>query len=86
VTYGAETWTVTYGAETWTVTCGAETWTVTCGAETWTVTYGAETCTLTSKMEKMLMVWERMLLRKIYGPTKVNGQWRTKTNDELMTK
>ena len=50
------------------------------------VTYGAETWTLTSKMEKMLMTWERKILRKIYGPTKENGQWRIKMNEELMTK
>jgi len=25
-------------------------------------------------------------LRKIYGPTKENGWWRIKTNEELMTK
>jgi len=25
-------------------------------------------------------------LGKIYGPTKENGQWRSKTNEELMTK
>jgi hypothetical protein len=37
-------------------------------------------------MEKMLMTWERKILRKIYGPTKENGQWRNKTNDEVMTK
>jgi hypothetical protein len=37
-------------------------------------------------MEKMLMTWERKILRKIYGPTKENEQWRTKTNDKLMTK
>jgi hypothetical protein len=30
----------------------------------------------------MLMTWER----KIYGPTKENGQWRIKTNAELITK
>jgi hypothetical protein len=36
-------------------------------------------------MEKML-TWERKVLRKIYGPTKENGQWRIKTNEELMTK
>jgi hypothetical protein len=30
--------------------------------------------------------WERNILRKIYGPTKENGQWRVKTNEELMTK
>ena len=41
---------------------------------------------LTSKIEKMLMTWERKLLRKIYGPTKENGQWRIKTNEELRIK
>ena len=50
------------------------------------VTYGAETWTLTSKIEKTLMTWERKILRKIYGPTKENGQWRIKTNEELRTK
>jgi hypothetical protein len=30
--------------------------------------------------------WERKILRKIYGPTKENGQWRIKTKEELMTK
>ena len=25
-------------------------------------------------------------MRKIYGPTKENGQWRIKTNEELRTK
>jgi len=37
-------------------------------------------------METMLMTWERKILRKIYGPTKENGRWRIKTNEELMTK
>jgi hypothetical protein len=37
-------------------------------------------------MEKMLMTWERKILRKIYGQRKENGQWRIKTNEELMTK
>jgi hypothetical protein len=32
------------------------------------------------------MTWERKILRKIYGPTKENGQWRIKTNAELITK
>ena len=32
------------------------------------------------------MTWERKILRKIYGPTKENGQWRIKMNEELMTK
>jgi hypothetical protein len=34
----------------------------------------------------MLMTWERNMLRKISGPTKENGQWRIKTNEELITK
>jgi hypothetical protein len=34
----------------------------------------------------MLMTWERKILRKIYGPTKKNGQWSIKTNAELITK
>jgi len=34
----------------------------------------------------MLMTWERRILRKIYGSTKENGQWRIKTNSELITK
>jgi hypothetical protein len=50
------------------------------------VTYGAETWILANKTEKMLMTWERKILRKIYGPTKEKGQWRIKTNLELTTK
>jgi hypothetical protein len=50
------------------------------------VTYGAATRALTSKIGKMLMTWEKKILRKIYGPTKENGQWRIKTNAEFITK
>ena len=50
------------------------------------MTYGAEIWMLTSKTVKMLMTWERKILKKIYGPTKENGQWRIKTNEELRTK
>ena len=32
------------------------------------------------------MTWERQILRKIYGPTKENGQCRIKTNEQLRTK
>jgi hypothetical protein len=38
------------------------------------VSYGAETWTLTNKNEEMLMTWERKILRKMYRPTKENGQ------------
>jgi hypothetical protein len=37
-------------------------------------------------MEKMLMTWERKILREIYGPTEGNGQWRIETDSELMAK
>jgi hypothetical protein len=52
------------------------------------VIYGAEPWTLTSKTGRMLMIWERKILRKIlvYRPTKENGQWRNETNAELITK
>jgi hypothetical protein len=39
-----------------------------------------------AKALALLMTWERKILRKIYGPTKENGQWRFKTNLELITK
>jgi len=29
------------------------------------------------------MVFERKILRKMFGPTYENGSWRTKTNQEL---
>jgi len=32
---------------------------------------------------KALMVLERKILRKIFGPTYENGSWRIKTNQEL---
>jgi hypothetical protein len=32
------------------------------------------------------MTWERKILRKMYGPTKENGQWRIRTNEKLRTK
>jgi hypothetical protein len=35
---------------------------------------------------KMLMTWERKILRKMFGPAKENGQCRIKTNLEIMTK
>ena len=50
------------------------------------VIYGAETWSLTSKIEKMLMTWERKILRKMYGPKTENGQWRIKSKAELITK
>jgi hypothetical protein len=46
-------------------------------------TYGAELWTLTNKMERTLMMWERKILRKIYGLTYENGYWGTKMNQEI---
>jgi hypothetical protein len=40
------------------------------------VIYGAEGWTVTDRNGKILMTWERKILRKIYGPTEGNGQWR----------
>ena len=47
---------------------------VTCACETWIL---KETIT------NILMVFERKVLRKIFGPTYENGSWRIKTNQEL---
>jgi len=39
---------------------------------------------LKETIKKKLMVFERKVLRKIFGPTKErDGTWRIKTNDEL---
>jgi len=39
---------------------------------------------LKETIESKLMVFERKVLRKIFGPTKErDGTWRIKTNDEL---
>ena len=43
-------------------------------------------CSICRSTEKMLKTWERKILRKIYGPTKENGQWRLKTILELIKK
>ncbi|XP_039299202.1 uncharacterized protein LOC120355027 [Nilaparvata lugens] len=47
------------------------------------VLYGAETWVPTQKDEALLNVWERKILRKIYGPIFSNGEWRIRTNQEL---
>ena len=35
------------------------------------------------RTEILLLVFERKILRKIFGPTKENQIWRVKTNEEL---
>ncbi len=47
------------------------------------VTFGLETCTLTTKNEQELEVFERKVLRRIYGPVNDNGQWRKLYNHEI---
>jgi hypothetical protein len=47
------------------------------------VSYGAETWTRTKKEEQSLLVFERKIFRRIYGPKYENGEWKTRTNEEL---
>ena len=48
------------------------------------VTYACETWVLKENTKLKLQVFERKVLRKIYGPTKENyGTWRIKSNEEL---
>jgi len=49
-----------------------------------TVTYGCETWAMTVTEQNCLLVFERRVLRKIYGSTlDGDGTWRIKTNEEL---
>ena len=44
----------------------------------------ATTWVLTESIKQTLLVFERKILRKIFGPTKErDGTWRIKTNNEL---
>ena len=47
------------------------------------VTYACETWILKETITNRLMVFERKILRKIFGPTYENRSWRIKTNEEL---
>jgi hypothetical protein len=47
------------------------------------VSYGAETWTMTKKEEKALLVFERIIFKRIYGPKYENGEWKSRTNREL---
>ena len=48
------------------------------------VTYGCEAWTLTNRDEQHLRIFERRILRKIYGPVQnEDGFWRTGINYEL---
>jgi hypothetical protein len=47
------------------------------------VTYASETWVLKETIIQKLLVFERKILRNIFGPTKGNQIWRVKTNEEL---
>ena len=48
------------------------------------VTYGAEIWTVTRKgEEEALLIFKRKMLRRIYGPKYENGEWKSRTNQEL---
>ena len=48
------------------------------------VVYGSECCVLTENIKQKLLVFERKILRRIFGPTqKGSEEWRLKTNEEL---
>jgi hypothetical protein len=47
------------------------------------VAYGAETWTMTKKEEKPVLIFERKIFRRIYGPKYENGEWKRGTNREL---
>ena len=46
-------------------------------------TYGSETWTLTKSDENLLKIFERKILRKIYGPVQEGDTWRIRYNEEL---
>ena len=47
------------------------------------LTYASETWTLSTSYETLLAAFERKMLRRIFGPICVEGQWRSSYNDEL---
>jgi hypothetical protein len=47
------------------------------------VTYASETWVLKESIIQKLLVFERKIRRRIFGPTKENQIWRIKTNEEL---
>jgi hypothetical protein len=48
------------------------------------VIYASETWVLKEAMIQKLMIFERKLLRRVFGPTKEKDEtWRSKTSEEL---
>jgi hypothetical protein len=49
------------------------------------VTYASETWVLKEPIIQKLLVFERKILRRIFGPTKENEIWRVKSSEELIS-
>jgi hypothetical protein len=47
------------------------------------VSYGVEAWTETKKDEQALLIFERKIFRRIYGPKNENEGWKSRTNREL---
>jgi len=47
------------------------------------VTRASETWVMKETVIQKLLVFERRILRRMFGPTKENQIWRVKTNEEL---
>jgi len=47
------------------------------------VSYGAEAWVLTKREEQAVLIFERKIFRRIYGPKYENGEWKSRTNREL---
>jgi len=45
--------------------------------------YGSETWTLTKSDEDLLRIFERKILRRIYGRFQEGDMWRIRNNEEL---
>jgi hypothetical protein len=47
------------------------------------VTYGVETWAMTKKEEQALLIFERKIFRRIYGPKYEDEEWKNRTKQEL---
>ena len=44
------------------------------------VTYGAETWMMTKKEKQAMLIFERKIFRRIYGPKYEDGEWKSRKN------
>ena len=47
------------------------------------VSYGAEAWVLMKKEEQAVLIFERKIFRRMYGPKYENEEWKSRTNREL---